>query len=189
MRKQILSQAAWLTVLWGSAFSTSAAETESAPLSAARSSVADTLVPAAVPGSAHPSIITTGPVYAYGPVIPAVKPRQRPRAPNWSGRNINNFSNMRAAEPYGSGHPQRYGRPWQAPPRPTWNQYRNNPYSYDSNLTPWQEAQRRSQQNQWVRSQYDQYYRSQNPRALAWYERGGRQYATPDRNRQPDGRY
>jgi hypothetical protein len=191
MRKRI--QAAWLTVLFGSAVSAgTAARAADGPLvhplptaGSALTAVPPTLPPSLPPpgAAAQAPIVTTGPVYAYGPVVQRSQPRQRTQKPNWSGRNIGRYNNLRPTAPYGMYQAQGFARPWQYA-RPRYDgmapgaiagnrQWRGNaaPYStpYDGYRGPWT--------------------RPQSPNALAWYDRSGQQNDTPYRVRQPNWRY
>jgi hypothetical protein len=165
MRRRL--QAVWLTILMGSVVSDGpaawAADVQSPP-------------PLQTAGAVvQPPIVTSGPVYAYGPVIRQSKPRQRVQKPNWSGRNLGRYNNMRAAARYGTYQAQAGSRPWQYA-RP---QYDGNtparanaaPYSapYGGYRRPWATPQ--------------------SPNALAWYDRGGPQNDAPYRVRQPNWRY
>ena len=83
-----------------------------------------------------PAIVTTGPVYAFGPVLQTTKPRA-PRQ-NWSDQP--NGANRNAGRNYGMLQPAPYRRyqgpattrPWQPyPPRGNWNSPgMNNPNQY-----------------------------------------------------------
>jgi hypothetical protein len=180
MRKRILSQAAWLTVLMGSVFSgSSSARAAGGPLPTAdlRRDIEGALPPAPV----QAPIVTVGPVYAYGPVLQTPKPRQRARKPSWgSQNNTSRDNNMRTAAPYWHYQSQDSARPWQAvPPRYNLNpRWTNTPYRYGGYPGPY-----------WQNRQQSPRIRSQSPNALAWYDRGGRPIDSPDRVRQPNWRY
>jgi hypothetical protein len=180
MRKRFLSQAAWLTMLMGSAFTGATVRAADAPQPTdLRSGIAE--AQATGQTTAQAPVVSAGPVFAYGPVIQAPKPRQRARKPNWGRQdntgqyNAGRSNGMRTAAPYGYNRSQGFVQPWQyAPPRYNWNpRWASNPYRY-GDQTPWQNQQRSG---------------SQSPNAMAWYNRGGRQVDAPDRSRQPNWRY
>jgi hypothetical protein len=190
MRKRI--QAAWLTLLMGSAVSAVSGGAVRAadvppPYGPATGAAALTALPPSMPPSmpqlagavAQGSIVTTGPVYAYGPIVQRSKPRQRVQRPNWSGRNIGRYDRTGTPPPYGAYQAQARAQPWQyARPRydgnrPGYVPWRGSPAAYAGPYG--------GTRGQWAGAQ--------GPNAMAWYDRGGLQTEAPYRVRQPDWRY
>ncbi len=191
MRTRFLSQAAWLTMLMGTAFSVAkaadvpkadlrsgVAEAQTLAQSAAQSAGQATTQPAA-PLPPQQAIVTAGPIYAYGPVIQTAKPRQRARTPNRGNSNDYGRSNgMRTAAPYWNERAQGFAQPWQYGP-PRYNSYarwNNNPYryGYPGPSQNWRQYPSNGSQNQ---------------NSMAWYDRNGRPIDTPDRSRPSNWRY
>ena len=184
MQKRFLSQAAWLTMLMGSAFS-GASEARAADVPLATADLRPDIAGAPPPAAAQAPIVTVGPVYAYGPVLQTPKPRQRARKPSWgSQNNTGRYNSMRTAAPYWNYQSQGSARPWPAaPPRYNLNsRWTNTPYRYGRYQGPWQGPS-------WQNRQRSPQAGPQSPNALAWYDRGGRLIDTPDHVRQPNWRY
>jgi hypothetical protein len=120
--------------------------------------------------------VTVGPVYAYGPILrprnPGQNSRQRAQMPNWPNGNERNGGRNR-------NYQAQETRPWQGyPPRNSWNSrwvggeyWGGNQYgrTYGGYRAPWT--------------------RSQDPNAMAWYDRPPRQSSGDSRYRQPSWQY